>query len=129
MCVNADFTKPTITTRTTYAYKVVHRSLYGSYRSFIWFHDRILQPGFSCSGSNIEYEIGKCVRSRFPYTPGLYCYKTKPKETSIDRIAFTVLKVRIPKGTKVVYGKTFLWPQGDILTVNAETIVPIEKVV
>lgn len=133
MCVRADFEKPEVTTRTTYAYKLVrHVARRSSYTSYLHPFNRLSQTSIpGDTGKITRYQIGERVTSNFDITPGFYCFaslKEARRRHSPDRFdVIRLLKVRIPKGTKIVRG----WYRSGsrwCRTINAETIIPLGEV-
>ncbi len=106
MCIDADFTKPTITTEPITAYKVVRRRADGTFGSEYLPGGRSDDGRFKAHGKDRQYVIGKKSQSTFRSTPGLFCYRdlrTASHEAGTDR---ELLQVRIPAGTKIVVGTT-----------------------
>ncbi len=106
MCINADFTKPTITTEPIIAYKVVRERAGGTFKSQYQPGLRSNLEGFKAHGKDRQYTIGKTSQSTFRSTPGLFCYR----ELGAARFGVSsdgaLLQVTIPAGTKIVEGIT-----------------------
>ncbi len=106
MCIDADFTKPTITTKPITAYKVVRKRADGTFGSEYQPGMRSHVEGFKAHGKDRQYTIGTTNRSTFRSTPGLFCYRdlfTARRKAWHDR---TLLQVTRPAGTKIVEGAT-----------------------
>ncbi len=123
MCINADFTKPTITTEPITAYKVVRRRADETFRSNYLPGNRSHIRSFKTHGKDRQYVVGKKHQSTFRSTPGLFCYKdlaTARHEIMDDR---ALLQVRIPAGTKIVKGTT----QYSQAVICCESFVVVER--
>lgn len=121
MCVKADFSNPVRLEEDLYAYKVVKDD---------YNNDKNQQKFFSCmppsirspqdplaeylymAGGYREYTVGKNHVSWFRYSPGFYLFFSIFDAKFIcaeynkhSRDNFTVLEARIPKKSKVVFGK------------------------
>lgn len=78
----------------------------------------------------MEYALGVAAVSDMDETPGIYCCTSEKRARRIARTfgvsgRYKVLKVRIPKGTKIVRG-SMRDERGGMI--NAEKIVPMEEV-
>lgn len=99
MCIYA-LPQPTVTTKNLYAYKRVERTRNPDvFRSSTPPGSRERQTGFKSSGKRKTYRIGKAAVSRFTTTPGIYLFAKKPE--NYDSPTRAVIKVRVPKGTRV----------------------------
>lgn len=80
--------------------------------------ERGKERGFKTTGKTLKYRIGKQTTSK---APGIYCY------VSTNRIwtsyAQTVVRVRIPKGSRV-----FLGVDGGKKVILAEHVIPLNVV-
>ena len=116
MCIEANFTKPTITTEPIIAYKVVRKNRDGDFFSLHPSSWRNQQTGFETQGKSRQYVVGKRHQSTMRSTPGFYCYLAWEDARYAAHIGGTergILKIKIPAKTKVVYGKSF-WGQAII---------------
>lgn len=142
MCVDADFTKIEKTKRTLYAYKTVRKlSKYQhpmlTYCSFVYSGNRLPQVGAGVrkdprrfAGKMLEYALQEMSVSRFSESPGIYCFTSREDAYRYAghcaRGTFAVLKVRIPKGARVVRGT--IGSSTARKTINAEVVIPIKEV-
>ncbi len=124
MCINADFTKPTITTEPIIAYKVVRTRADGTFSSDFRPNNRSNLEGFKTHGKGRQYTIGKKYQSTFRSTPGLFCYKDRSTARYEVMDDGALLQVRIPAGTKIVKGTT----QYSQAVICCESFVVVERV-
>ncbi len=106
MCIEANFTKPTITTEPITAYKVVRRRAGETFRSNYLPGNRRHMRSFETHGKDRQYVVGKKSQSTFRSTPGLFCYKYLDVARCAAGGDHALLQVRIPAGTKIVEGTT-----------------------
>ncbi len=126
MCVT--FTSEIITTdKDIIAYKICSLDK-GKFYSELEPHKRWYQNKESTEdGTYLEYKIGHQNISSFDNTSGIYLFKRclhnlhhiKNQYISRNKI---ILKVLVPKNTKIRYGK-FGW--NNYITINAEKIIPL----
>lgn len=136
-------TKLQTTKRTRFVFKYVTNTAEG-YASYHPSFSRAKQPRIerlgksyvqyqSTLGTVLSYRIGESVTSRFPETPGIYCYRNFREIQSVvehlDDCFAAVLRCEIPKGTRILRGTAppcYLGEGCEIIL--AETIIPIEQV-
>lgn len=126
MCIRADFTRPHKTKKAIIAYKCVSTNSLGStFQSLFAPGARTQQHQFKTFGDTRTYVVGRKYSSKFSHSPGLGCFKELAVARSYIRNCIrdrTILKVRIPAGTKVVRGTTTAYVEG-LPCINCERLV------
>ncbi len=121
MCIKANFDKPTITTEPILAYKVVAGRHGGEFGSVYHPGKRSQQHGFKTAGKHRRYVIGKRCQSSMRSTPGFYCYRDVRTAQNNCWLTQSVLRVKIPAGTKIVEGKA-MWTNAEVICCERLTV-------
>lgn len=114
------------------AYKVVRQEDAGDFVNFISRFlpkERELQALSFEKGIVLNYEIDKETVSKFEMSYGVYCYENEQDSRFMNILQMEqILKVRIPKGTKIKRGKEKLSFNCFKPVILAEVVIPFEVV-
>lgn len=112
------------------AYKVVKQEFLKDFNKFISRfipQERDSQDSQFGKGTILNYEFDKETVSRFEGSHGIYCYEREQdtKRTSLF-LEERVVRVLIPKGTKIKRAKEFLSFSDSAFVILAEAVILLE---
>ena len=114
------------------AYKVVRQEDAGDFVKFVSRFlpkEREQQELPFGKGIVLNYEIDKETVSKFEMSYGVYCYENEQDSRFMNILQMEqILKVRIPKGTKIKRGKEKLSFNCFKPVILAEVVIPFEVV-